>query len=114
MARIDFRDEANNRAAGSIFRGILLQCSDNSLTVDSSAFRTFSDHRNCQTSGPCLRFFLIKLPRCILSSCAADGVQKEWWPLNDGKSWTSASGNSGCPLAAWPADNCFAAAEAMS
>ena len=41
IARIDFRDEANNRAAGSIFRGILLQCSDNSLTVDSSAFRTF-------------------------------------------------------------------------
>ena len=40
IARIDFRDEANNRAAGSIFRGILLHRSDNSLTVDSSAFRT--------------------------------------------------------------------------
>ena len=40
IARIDFRDEANDCAAGSIFRGILLHRSDNSLTVDSSAFRT--------------------------------------------------------------------------
>src|SRR5437660_9195847 len=40
IARIDFRDEANDRAAGSFFRGILLHLSDNSLTVDSSAFRT--------------------------------------------------------------------------
>src|SRR6267378_733739 len=40
IARIDFRDEANDDAAGSIFRGILLHRSDNSLTVDASAFRT--------------------------------------------------------------------------
>src|ERR1035438_4360505 len=39
---------------------------------------SFSDHRKSQTSGPRLRLFLIRLPRCIFFLLTAAAVQGRW------------------------------------